>query len=386
MDLTFSSLFTTTFYSSVLFLCIFFMLKKANRMRQVGVRTLILCILLILLKLMFPYEFFFSKNINLTLLYPKIYQFLHSPLELFKNKTIQPFNILCFIWGAGIVYNLMIFIIQYVRMSFYVKNLELIRDQRLYDLLYSIIEKKRLHFHFRFVSSETAVSPYIFGIFRPYIVLSDTMNLDSQNLYYIISHEIAHYYNGDLLLKFIMSLLKIVYWWNPLLYLLQKQLNRLLEINIDSIVTRNWSENQKLNYLSCLIDSAKEKYIVPVPCKDEIILSFQSGNPFTTSQRVTFLLEDLDTPNKFSLPRSALLLFLSVFLFFIPIFTTFEAWHAAPQIKEDTFEINSQNAFYIDNGNGTFDLYIDYNYAKTITEIFDSTIPIKKRGSQNEIQ
>lgn len=151
---------------------------------------------------MFPYEFFFSKNINLTLLYPKIYQFLHSPLELFKNKTIQPFNILCFIWGAGIVYNLMIFIIQYVRMSFYVKNLELIRDQRLYDLLYSIIEKKRLHFHFRFVSSETAVSPYIFGIFRPYIVLSDTMNLDSQNLYYIISHEIAHYYNGDLLLKF----------------------------------------------------------------------------------------------------------------------------------------------------------------------------------------
>lgn len=50
MDLTFSSLFTTTFYSSVLFLCIFFMLKKANRMRQVGVRTLILCILLILLK------------------------------------------------------------------------------------------------------------------------------------------------------------------------------------------------------------------------------------------------------------------------------------------------------------------------------------------------
>ncbi len=157
-------------------------------------------------------------------------------------------------------------------------------------------------------------------------------------------------------------------------------------MRLSCIVTRNWSENQKLNYLSCLIDSAKEKYIVPVPCKDEIILSFQSGNPFTTSQRVTFLLEDLDTPNKFSLPRSALLLFLSVFLFFIPVFTTFEAWHAAPQIKEDTFEINSQNAFYIDNGNGTFDLYIDYNYAKTITEIFDSTIPIKKRGSQNEIQ
>lgn len=346
MDLTFSSLFTTTFYSSVLFILVYFILKNTNRMRQVGTRTLIICILLILLKLMFPYEFFFSRNINLTLFYPKVYQFLNSPLELFKNKTIQPLNILCFIWCAGIVYKLTIFIIQYVRISLHVKNLKLIHDQRLYELLDSIIEKRRFHFHFRFVSSETAVSPYIFGIFRPYIVLSDTVNINSQNLYFIISHEIAHYYNGDLLLKFIMSLIEVVYWWNPLIHSLKNQLNRLLEINIDNIVIHNWSEDQKLNYLNCLVGSAKENYIVPVLCEDET-LSFQSENSFTTSQRVKFLLENIIAPNKFSLPKSALLLFLSVFLFFIPVFTTFEAWHAEPQIKEETFEINSQNAFYI---------------------------------------
>lgn len=385
MDLTFSSLFTTMFYSNVLFLCLYFMLKKSSRMHQVGVRTLILCILLILVKLMFPYEFFFSKNINLTLLYPKIYQFLNSPLDLFPNKAIQPLNILCFIWCAGILYKLTIFIIRYVRMSFYVKNLELIHDQRLYDLLDSIIEKKRFHFRFRFVSSEMAVSPYIFGIFRPYIVLSYTANIDSQNLYFIISHEIAHYYNGDLLLKFIMSLLKVVYWWNPLIYLLQNQLNRLLEINVDSIVTQNWSEDQKLNYLDCLVGSAKEKHIIPVPCEDEI-LSFQSGNSFTTSQRVKFLLENIIAPNKFSLPRSALLLFLSVFLFFIPVFTTFEAWHAEPQIKEETFEINSQNAILIYNEYGTYDLYIDNNYIGTVPEVFDQTIPVVERDTKNEIQ
>lgn len=354
-------------------------------MRQVGVRTLIVCILLILLKLMFPYEFFFSRNINLTLLYPKIYQFLNSPLKLFPNKTIRPLNILCFIWCAGIVYNLTKFVIHYVHMSFYVKSLKLIHDQRLYDLLDSIIEKKRFHFHFRFVSSETAVSPYIFGIFRPYIVLSDTTNINSQNLYFIISHEIAHYYNGDLLLKYLMSLFKIVYWWNPLIHLLKKQLNRLLEINTDSIITQNWSEDQKLNYLSCLVDSAKEKYIVPVPCKDET-LSFQSGNLFTTSQRVAFILEDIDAINKFSLPKSALLFFLSVFLFFIPVFTTFEAWHAEPQITEETFEINSQNAILIDNEYGTYDLYIDNNYIGTVPEVFDQTIPVIERNTQNEIQ
>ena len=61
-------------------------------------------------------------------------------------------------------------------------------------------------------------------------------------------------------------------------------------------------------------------------------------------------------------------------------------WHAAPQIKEDTFEINSQNAFYIDNGNGTFDLYIDNSYFGSVTEIFNQAIPIIERNTKNEIQ
>ena len=383
MSLTFSSLFTTTFYSSFLIILVYFVLKKESRIRRAGVRTLIICILLSLIKLMFPYEFFFSRNINLTFFYPKIYQFINSPFEIIPNKTVLPLDILCFVWCVGIIFFLMRHIVTYIRMSVYIKNLEMIKDNRLYSLLDSIIDKKRLHIHFRFVSSEMATSPYIFGLFRPYIVLPKTFDIDSQNLYFIISHEIAHYYNGDLLLKFVLSLLKAVYWWNPLIHLLQKQLVRLLEINIDSTVTHNWPESQKLNYLICLVESAKENLIVP--CKDEI-LSFQSGDSSMISQRAKFLLEDIDAPVKTSLPGSAFLLFLSVFLFFTPVFTTFEAWHAGPEIQEDYFEVNSQNAFYIDNGNGTFDLYIGSNYIGTITEIFNPAIPIKERGIQNEIQ
>lgn len=379
MDFTFSSLFTTTFYSSFLIILVHFMLKKESRIRLVGVRTLIICILLSLIKLMFPYEFFFSHNINLTLIYPKIYQFINNPLELFPDRTILPLDILYFVWGAGIIFFLTRFAVSYIRMSVYIKNLETIKDQSLYSLLDNVVDKKKWLTHFRFALSETAASPFIFGIVHPYIVLPRTFDIDSQNLYFIISHEIAHYYNGDLVLKFVLSLLTIVYWWNPFMHLLQNQLVRLLEINTDRKVTRNWSDSQKLNYLSCLVESAKENLMVP--CKDEI-LSFQSGSSSMISQRVRIMLEDIDAPTKSSLPRSAFLLFLSVFLFFIPIFTTFEAWHTEPEIKEETFEINSQNAFYIDNENGTFDLYINNNYIGTVHEIFDLTIPVKEQGIQ----
>ena len=95
------------------------------------------------------------------------------------------------------------------------------------------MEQKKVRINFRIVMSETIVSPCIFGIFRPYIVLPKGMDIDDQNLYFIIKHELVHYYNGDLFLKFVLSFLKIVYWWNPLIYLLYNQLVRLLEINTD---------------------------------------------------------------------------------------------------------------------------------------------------------
>ncbi len=383
MNFTFSSLFTTTFYSSLLIILIYFMLKKESRIHLVGVRTLILCILLSLIKLIFPFEFFCSRNINLTFIYPKIYQFIKHPIMLFYDKTISPLDILCFVWGVGIIFFLTKFAVAYIRMTLYIKNLKPIKEQKLYSILDHIVGKKKKHIPFRFVSSEARVSPFVFGIFRPYIVLPKTFDIDSQNLYFIISHEIAHYYNGDLMLKFVLSLLRAVYWWNPFIKLLQNQLIRLLEINIDKTVTRDWSDSQKLDYLSCLVELAKEN--LTVSRKDEI-LSFQSGSPLMISQRVKIMMEDIDVHNKSSLSKSAALLLLSMLLFFIPVFTTFEAWDTDPEIKQEVSAVNSKNAFFIINENGTYDLYLDNNYVGTATEIFDSTIPIKEWNTKNEIQ
>ena len=97
------------------------------------------------------------------------------------------------------------------------------------------------------------------------------------------------------------------------------------------------------------------------------------------SQRVKNMMEDIDAHNKSSLSKSAALLLLSMLLFFIPVFTTFEAWDTDPEIKQEVSAVNSKNAFFIINENGTYDLYLDNNYVGTATEIFDSTIPIKER-------
>lgn len=40
----------------------------------------------------------------------------------------------------------------------------------------------------------------IFGIRKPYILIPD-LNFSKKEWYYILRHEIAHFYHGDLLIK-----------------------------------------------------------------------------------------------------------------------------------------------------------------------------------------
>ena len=81
--------------------------------------------------------------------------------------------------------------------------------------------------------------------------------LDDEALYYILEHEIAHYYHGDLLFKFLMEAGKAVWWWNPLLYFVKSQISVLMEINADTKVTEKLDDYGKISYLQCLLKMAK---------------------------------------------------------------------------------------------------------------------------------
>lgn len=50
-----------------------------------------------------------------------------------------------------------------------------------------------------------------------------------------------------------------VYWWNPLAYLLKKDLDFCLELQCDRRVTKNLNESDRASYCKVLLDSLKER-------------------------------------------------------------------------------------------------------------------------------
>ncbi len=223
--------------------------------------------------------------------------------------------------------------------------------------------------------------PMIYGLRHPYILLPENFDLDETNLYYILRHESAHYLHHDLLLKVLIQLFCIIYWWNPLCIPLQKQTDIVLEMRADHEVAKNPS--QKMEYALCLETVMKYllKSVSASPPAPVSSISFCQKSHSATIQRVRILLKSETPPHK---GFQYILVSFMATLFVLSFVYIFEASSIPYDIEKETDSIDASNAFFIERGDGTYEFYLDNEYCGIIDSLqyFDKDIPIYKEGSE----
>ncbi len=82
------------------------------------------------------------------------------------------------------------------------------------------------------------VSPALFGLLRPAILLPECLvqNLSAAQLRPVLLHELIHLRRGDAWVNCAQTLLQIVYWWQPLLWLANHRIRRAREEAVDEAV------------------------------------------------------------------------------------------------------------------------------------------------------
>ncbi len=96
--------------------------------------------------------------------------------------------------------------------------------------------------------------PISFGILKPAVYLP--MNSICDNLW-IVNHEITHCIHKDGLMQLIMSAVKIVYWFHPLIYVMDRMWEKDREMYCDDAVTNGSTQQEKVEYMHVLVDAAK---------------------------------------------------------------------------------------------------------------------------------
>ena len=92
--------------------------------------------------------------------------------------------------------------------------------------------------------------PVTTGVFRPYIILpSATLKqFSKKEIKYIFLHELNHYKSKDVLINWIMTGFQVVYWFNPLVWMIFKQMRTDREIACDASVLKLLDEESFSDY------------------------------------------------------------------------------------------------------------------------------------------
>lgn len=117
--------------------------------------------------------------------------------------------------------------------------------------VWSILEQQRSAMNVRskinLTYCQANISPILVGILKPTIVLPMYVIPDDE-LAMIIKHELTHYRRKDLWIKIAMTIATILHWYNPFIYVLQKEINKWSEFSCDEDVAMKMSHVERKKY------------------------------------------------------------------------------------------------------------------------------------------
>lgn len=113
-------------------------------------------------------------------------------------------------------------------------------------------------------------TPLSTGLLRPVVVLP-TLSLSREELRYLFLHELTHIKRHDLWVRFFSMLAAALHWYDPLVYVLNKQIKDLSEQSCDERVSAPLDRGERFAYGSVLLKLAADT--VAGPCEWAVSLS-----------------------------------------------------------------------------------------------------------------
>ena len=252
--------FITAILLSNLFFLFFIGLSRSNRvLLRIPLRVFALLGAALLVKLLFPIEVESTIEISSFQIYPAIIAFLGKKLFTIGGFVVQVRWLLLAVWMTGTV------CIAWSRIRFYRQlvrrfgHLPSICDESYLKILEEVKRENGYAFETTVIVDKNIRTILEFGYFRQIIFLPKAAYTEGE-LRYIFLHELEHFANKTNWMKLIVMVLECIFWWNPLVYLLKKDLSFCLELRCDKRVTKALDDYERCNYGQVLVTELKKCY------------------------------------------------------------------------------------------------------------------------------
>jgi beta-lactamase regulating signal transducer with metallopeptidase domain len=133
-----------------------------------------------------------------------------------------------------------------------------VRDQRTRKILHELGRKQGIRRVPPVYQTGLVGSPFTLGLVKPCVVLPESLysSLSDKALRAVIAHEFAHVSHGDHLIGHLQRLAAAFYWWNPLVYVVSRDLTTAMEEVCDNHAVLETGAPRR--YVECLVHLAEK--------------------------------------------------------------------------------------------------------------------------------
>ncbi len=164
-----------------------------------------------------------------------------APIKVSPEQNTAEITILDIVTLVWIIGGLIFISVHLMSYSHYkrqvIKKGRLVKETRILNQICHL--KRELHISRTVCVMEydEAESPMIIGFIKPVLVLPKEQ-YDSGDLFFILKHELVHFKRGDVYLKLLFVTANAVHWFNPVIWIMQKEAVIDMELSCDERVTK----------------------------------------------------------------------------------------------------------------------------------------------------
>lgn len=344
MALTYRTVLTACLLNTILLVFLWMIVKKTRAITRWGPGLILVVLGVSVVRMFLPVEFGYTYSIYLEKYWTDVCDVLRYQIDLPSRYCITVYQLLGVVWGAGAVFLIVKKCAAYWKASRIVGLMEEIPKNILRDCVVDWEEYPELE-KLKVVVCPNCDSPFLMRIFKPVVVISDR-KWEKDELAYVLKHEALHYRSHDIIWKIAVDLLCTFFWWNPVFYLLKKQMFQLIEIRNDLRITKQMTGGEKIEYLNCLVSVAKS-----IGKRDQAFaVAFTKNNVRELKQRIEVIADKGRTQWKSGILFGAFFMCLQILTTCVVI----EPWFPDPPGIDGSF--NGKNTYLIKNGN-VYDVY-----------------------------
>lgn len=185
-----------------------------------------------------------------------------APIAMQSDKNGSRLTILtitAYVWLAGCLLFLFFHTVCYLRYKGQVKKKgKIVTDTCILRQMSKLKRELAIKGMVHVIKYPEAATPMMTGFLQPVLILPDE-HYNQEELFFILKHELVHLKRKDVYVKLLLLMANVVHWFNPIIWIMQKEAAVDMELACDERVTQGADYTIKKAYTETLLSMVNKQ-------------------------------------------------------------------------------------------------------------------------------